>query len=151
MKTKVSLFIMAVVFAAAVSFVLASPEQFAGFGAEKVIASMAGQPVMGVQVVIEEVIKDKNKQAWRGARPTDDKGEAPFVGVNPGTYNVTLKRFDKPTSSYNVAISGSGGVKKDEVWDAAKKDSFKTSIVLASADAAQNVNVLITKADAPAQ
>lgn len=150
MKTKVSLFIVAAVFVAAVSFVLASPEQFANFGAQKVIASVAGQPVMGVQVVVELVTKDKDASPWRGARPTDDKGAAPFSNIDPGKYNITVKRFNKPTSSYNVAIDGSGGVKKAEVWDAAKKDSHKMTVELTGAESEQSINVLITTADAPA-
>jgi hypothetical protein len=99
-------------------------------------------PVSGIQVVIET-----DPPGYRGARPTDDQGTAPFAGLDGGTYTVTLKRFSKATGSYNVTITGSGGVKKTEVWDAEKKDSFKTSVVLRGAEAAQSISIAITTVD----
>lgn len=150
MKTKFSVFLKAAVFLAAISFALAAPENLVGFGGlvlEKVLA--AGEPVMGVQVIVQQETHDKDNPGYRGARPTDDKGMAPFANMDSGTYTVSLKRFNKATSAYNVAITASGGIKKSEIWDAAKKDSFKTTVELKGNDP-QSLSVVVTLADAPA-
>lgn len=135
MKTKVSL-LAAVVFslAAAVGFLV--PE-----GATTVFA-FVGEPVPGVQVSVAQ-----EPEGYKGGRPTDNTGVAPFAGLDAGTYMITLKRFNKPTTAYTVTVTGSGGVKNSTVWDAAKKDQFKTSVTLKSGDS-NHITVTVTTSDA---
>jgi hypothetical protein len=135
MKTKVSLLKVA-------AFVLAvfAVAMVSGSG----VSAWVSDPVAGVQVTITQ-----EPEGYKGGRPTDNTGSAPFAGLDEGTYIITLKRFNKPTGAYNVAINASGGVKNSVVWDAAKKDTFKTTVTLKGNDT-QSLTVLITTADAVA-